>query len=100
MYADDLVIICKNLLDLKKMMKMCETLCHNLGISPNVNKCGVMCINGNKNEFDAFNILMDSVDMPYVTKYEYLGLIFNNELKWSSNFDKMVKKINVSWWSS
>ena len=91
MYADDLVIICKSLDELKIMITLCENICKQLGMCLNVKKCGVMYVNGSRELYESYGISMNGLKMPYVTNYEYLGLIFNNKLSWVENFNKTIK---------
>ena len=73
MYADDLILISLSIRDLQSMLNICTKEFRNVGLSVNCAKTFCMRV-GPKHSVEPNNIVLNSVSIPWVQEFTYLGI--------------------------
>jgi len=73
MYDDDLVLISLSIRDLQSMLNICAKELRDVGLSVNCTKTFCMRV-GPKHSVEPNNIIFNSVQIPWVQEFTYLGL--------------------------
>lgn len=92
MFADDTVIACDSINDIKYNLEQLQNWCNESEMEINPSKCGIMWIKPYPNDNTIPEIKHNGEIIPQVEKYIYLGIEFNNQL----DIDKMSNyRINL-----
>ena len=70
------------------------TWCKNNFLKLNVSKTKEMIINFTRSQNDPEEIVIDGSKVQRVEFYKYLGVVFDNKLKFAQNMNEIVKKVN------
>ena len=68
--------------------------CKNNFLKLNVSKTKEMIINFTRSQNDPEEIVIDGSKVQRVEFYKYLGVVFDNKLKFAQNMNEIVKKVN------
>ena len=79
-YADDLVLIAPNKLQLQQQLNILYKWCEQNGIAINVSKTNYMVLKGKKNATDCLTI--GGSELEYVDSYKYLGVWIDSNLNY------------------
>ena len=101
-YADDLVIISRDVNAVSKIKEALKTLsvaCEELGLKINANKTKIMEFGGVPNrditkEIFTVGLGEDETQIEVVSEFKYLGVIYTSNLKAYKHIDYTVKKAN------
>ena len=86
-YADDICLICTDMVQLNTSMKIIEVWCNNNGIATKKNKSGILVVRGNINSSNIEGY-------PVVDQYKYLGMLIDGNLKINKHIGNIDKKIS------
>ena len=95
-YADDIILLADSHANLQKLVNIISDWSKKWGMSPNIAKCGHMIFALEKHESmnTMPNIFWNDIPIPRVSKYKYLGVIFelhdNFKLKWKSHLNMII----------
>ena len=91
-YADDLLIICDSIEQLKGVIKMLKEELKAIGLIMNSKKSAIVEF---KNRYSKKQTLTEQIleDIPVLTQYRYLGLIFDQKLTIKGHMDHINKKM-------
>jgi hypothetical protein len=88
-YADDLVSICKDLINLKNCVNILDKWSKENGIGINYKKSGIMLLKG-----DNKGAMKELLGYPLVKKYKYLGVLINNKMNCPDHIHVITGKLN------
>ena len=60
----------------------------------NVSETKEMILDFRQNTVPPPPIFINGAEVERVTEYKYLGVVLDNKLEWSSNFDNILKKLD------
>ena len=99
-YADDIVLLAEDPSDLREMMACVDQCCHQWRTAANAKKSGVMVVGAAPDLLAPFTLCGERV--PIVSKYKYLGVVFNDQWDWSDHLEYVLsivgKKVNALEW--
>jgi hypothetical protein len=90
-YADDIVLIARKEQDLQCMLDKLEEWCNSWNMYVNEEKTKVVHFRPSSSEKSTFNFTCGESNIKTVTKYKYLGLVFNEHLDYRETA-KMVSQ--------
>ena len=91
-YADDLVILCHNMLDVKKKLNVLNQYCRKNLITVNINKTKILQFHKGRNKDLSDTFLFNGSKIEMVNTYNYLGLMFSSSGKFNIAAKEMHKK--------
>ena len=80
LYADDLVFVAENEIDLQNMLNILSNWCKNWRMTVNVAKTNIIHFRKARARKTNFIFVLDEAIIKIIDKYRYLGLIFNEFL--------------------
>lgn len=108
LYADDILLLCKTEMQLKKCINIIETWCSENGMELNKKKSGVLIfaprramdipnmkrVKKGRNNGDWIPARESINGIPIVSKYKYLGTCLDNKLTMKTQLDSIRRKAN------
>ena len=77
--------------ELREMMACVDQYCHQWRTAANAKKSGVMVVGAAPNLLEPFMLCGERV--PIVSKYKYLGVVFNDQWEWSDHVDYVMSNV-------
>jgi hypothetical protein len=91
-YADDIVLFAEDPAELREMMACVDQYCHQWRTEANARKSGVMVVGAASDLLAPFTLCGESV--PFVSKYKYLGVVFNDKWDWSDHVQYVLSSVS------
>lgn len=88
LYADDIVVITDDSTKLQKMLDLVTEWCHMWQMEVNHSKCGMMT----NNNGDQPKFTLTCKEIPQVSEYKYLGVIFTPDGTWDKEIKQRIEK--------
>ena len=83
LYADDIVLMAKNELDLQFLLFLVETWCKNWRLEVNLAKTNILHVRKVRKPRSQFMFIFDKRPVPYCDSYKYLGCSINENLNFN-----------------
>ena len=81
LYADDIVLLAKNEMDLQFLLLLVENWCIKWRLEVNLTKTNIVHIRGKGKSQSMYMFLFDRKPVPYCESYKYLGCSINEFLE-------------------
>ena len=91
MYADDLILLSASVIDLQKMLLICESVATELGIKFNASKSKCLAIGPNL-LISPVSLQISTIHLPWVDKLEYLGICLCSSKSFQTDLSFTRKK--------
>jgi len=91
-YADDIVLLAEDPAELREMMACVGQYCRQWRTEANARKSGVMVVGAAPDLLAPFVLCGEIV--PIVSKYKYLGIVFNDQWDWSDHVQYVLSTVS------
>ena len=94
LYADDIVIIAPTEENLQKMLNVLVNWCKNWKLEVNHSKSNIMHFRNARKQISGYKFHLDTVPLTNVCRYKYLGVYFDENLKFNYHEEQMSASAN------
>lgn len=99
MYADDMVILCNNEEEMRRVLSALGTYCNQWKLRVNCSETKIVVFNRGKSHCDNNNFQFDGENLEIVDEFKYLGINFNSNGRFRRGQLQLVEQAKTAMYS-